>query len=56
MLRMDPNNTMRVAMYWMPDRKRKRCRPRETRRRTVEGGFKEMGLTWGRQTSTPKTA
>ena len=36
-----------VAMRWTPDGKRKRGRPRESQRRSVEREIKEKGWSWG---------
>ena len=38
----------RIALRWTPDGQRKRGRPKETWRRTVEREMKEKGWTWGR--------
>ena len=45
-LRMDPNAIARVALRWTPEGKRKRGRPRQTWRRTVEGEMKDLGHLW----------
>ena len=37
----------RIALRWTPDGKRKRGRPKETWRRTVEKEMKNNGWTWG---------
>ena len=37
----------RIAIRWTPDGQRKRGRPKETWRRTVEREMKEKGWTWG---------
>ena len=41
-------NTMhaKVALYWTPDGKRKRGRPREIWRKTVAREMKEKGWSW----------
>ena len=43
-LRMEKEATPRTAITWAPEGKRKRVRPRETRRRTVDKELKEFGL------------
>ena len=46
-LRMEPDSIPRTAITWAPEGKRKRGRPRETWRRTVEREKREMGFeTW----------
>ena len=46
-LRMDHCSHLRIALTWVPEGKRKRGRPRETWRRTIEREMKENGLgTW----------
>ena len=46
-LRMDYHSHPRSALTWVPEGKRKRGRPRETWRRTIERELKENGLgTW----------
>ena len=46
-LRMDHHSHPRIALTWVPEGKRKRGRPRETWRRTVERELKKKGLrTW----------
>ena len=46
-LRMDHHSHPRIALTWVPEGKRKRGRPRETWRRTIERELKENGLgTW----------
>ena len=45
--RMDPSAIPRVAMRWTPPGKRKRGRPKQTWRRSVEKEMKELGWTWG---------
>ena len=40
------NVTWRTAQRWTADSKRRRGRPKETWRRTVEKEMKECGLTW----------
>ena len=44
----------RVAMCWTPDGKRKRGRPRETWRRSVEREIKEKGWSWGQVVNLEK--
>jgi len=46
-LRMPPAALPRVALRWTPDGHRKRGRPKETWRRTVEKEMKENSWTWG---------
>jgi len=48
-LRMPPAALPRVALRWTPDGRRKRSRPKETWRRTVEKEMKENSWTWGHQ-------
>ena len=43
-LRMDKNKHVRTALTWTPEGKRKRGRPKETWRRTVERELKELGF------------
>ena len=45
-LRMPNTRTAKVALHWTPDGKRKRGRPKETWRRTVEREMKERGWSW----------
>ena len=46
-LRMDHYSHPRIALTWVPEARRKRGRPRETWRRTIERELKENGLgTW----------
>ncbi|KAK3105137.1 hypothetical protein FSP39_017997 [Pinctada imbricata] len=45
-LRKDPNNITREAIYWTSDGKRKRGRPKTTWRRTAESELKQIGLSW----------
>ena len=40
-------NISRTALHWTPEGKRKRGRPRNTWRRTVENEMKEANETWG---------
>ena len=46
-LRREKNSITRTALHWTPEGKRKRGRPKNTWRRTVEGEMKEMNNTWG---------
>ena len=46
-LRMQPGSIPRVALHWTPEGKRKRDRPKQTWRRTVEEEMREWGHTWG---------
>ena len=51
-LRMDNNSHPRTALTWVPEGKRKRGRPRETWRRTVERELKARDLrTWAEAAS-----
>lgn len=45
-LRMDQNSITRVSLRWTPEGRRKRGRPKQTWRRTVEGEMKEWNHTW----------
>ena len=45
--RMEPSSIPKVAMRWTPDGKRKRGRPKETWRRSVEKEMKDNGWSWG---------
>ena len=45
-LRKETSNITRVSLRWTPTGKRKRGRPKETWRRTIENEMKELGLTW----------
>ena len=47
-LRQQTTAFTRIALRWTPDGQRKRGRPKETWRRTVEREMKEKGWTWGR--------
>ena len=47
LLRRPYNHIGRIALRWTPDGKRKRGRPKETWRRTVEKEMKGQGWTWG---------
>ena len=44
--RMEKEAVPKVALRWTPDGKRKRGRPKETWRRTVEREMKENKITW----------
>ncbi|KAL5010020.1 hypothetical protein ScPMuIL_012325 [Solemya velum] len=46
-LRKPADDLTRVAMRWTPEGKRKRGRPKNTWRRTVEAEIREYGYTWG---------
>ena len=51
-LKIDLKSHPRIALTWVPQGKRKRVRPRETWRRTVERELKEKGLrTWAEAAS-----
>ena len=43
---MSPGAMPKTALRWTADGKRRRGRPKETWRRTVEKEMKECGLTW----------
>ena len=47
-LRQKTDSLSRVALRWTPDGRRKRGRPKETWRRTIDREMKERGWTWGR--------
>ena len=47
-LRQQTTALITIALRWTPDGQRKRGRPKETWRRTVEREMKEKGWTWGR--------
>ena len=52
-LRMKPDSLPRTALNWAPEGKRKRGRPRETWRRTVEKERSQMGFkAWTEATRT----
>ena len=46
-LRREPDNIVRIALHWTPEGRRKRGRPKNTWRRTVEGELKTFNHTWG---------
>ena len=46
-LRKEPDHISRIALHWTPEGKRKRGRPRNTWRRTVEAEMKDWNETWG---------
>ena len=48
-LRQQTTALTRIALRWTPDGQRKRGRPKDTWRRTVEREMKEKGWTWGRR-------
>ena len=51
-LRMDHHSHPRIALTWVPEGKRNRCRPRETWRRKVERELRENRLrTWANAAS-----
>ena len=46
-IRKDRDSTTRTALRWTPDSgRRKRGRPRETLRRTIEAEMRTAGKTW----------
>ena len=54
-LRMEPDSLPRTAITWAPEGKRKRGRPKETWRRTVERDWREMEFeTWREAEQVPK--
>ena len=54
-LRMAPNRNPHVALSWAPSGKRRRGRPRETWRRTVEKERAELGLaSWAAAAAVAK--
>ena len=46
-LRREPDHISRIALHWTPEGKRKRGRPRNTWRRTVESEMNLWNETWG---------
>jgi predicted ArsR family transcriptional regulator len=46
-IRKNRNSITRTALYWTEEGKRKRGRPKNTWRHTVEGEMKTMNNTWG---------
>ena len=44
--RMSPGALLKTALRWTADGKRRRGRPKETWRRTVEKEMQKCGLTW----------
>ena len=46
-MRREQDNITSTALHWTPEGKRKRWRPRNTWRRTVEAELKTMQHTWG---------
>ena len=46
-LRREHNNITRTALHWTPEGKRKRGRPKNTWRRTVEAELKTLHHSWG---------
>ena len=47
MLRMEQKRIPKKGVRWNPPGKRKQVRPKMTLRKTFEGDFKKMELTWG---------
>lgn len=45
-LRMEKDSIPKVALRWTPEGKRKRGRPKQTWRRTVEGEIKDLNHSW----------
>ena len=54
-MRREQDNITRTALHWTPEGKRKRGRPRNSWRRTVEAELKTMHHTWGTFRSSPGT-
>ncbi|KAK7112920.1 hypothetical protein V1264_012294 [Littorina saxatilis] len=48
-LQRQQDNITRTALHWTPEGKRKRRRPKNTWRRTVEGELQTLNQTWGRR-------
>ena len=46
-LRKEPGNIARTALYWTLEGKQERGRPKNTWRRTVEGEMKTLNHIWG---------
>ena len=46
-IRRDQNSITRTALHWTPEAKRKRRRPKNTWRRTVDGELLSMNNIWG---------
>ena len=46
-MRREKDSIPRVAMFWTPEGKRRKGRPRTNWRRTVENEMKDMNKTWG---------
>ena len=46
-LRKPADNVTRRGLWWTPQGKRKRGRPKTTWRRSTEAEMKDAGLTWG---------
>ena len=46
-LRQDEESLAKTALYWTPEGKRRRGRPKTTWRRTVEAEMRNGGKTWG---------
>ncbi len=46
-LRMEQKRIPKMGLRWNPPGKRKQGRPKMTLRKTFEGEFKKMELTWG---------
>lgn len=47
LLRRDSDSIIKIALFWTPEEKRKRGRPKVTWRRTVEAEIKEQKRNWG---------
>ena len=45
-MRKEPGNITRQALEWNPQGKRKRGRPKQTWRRSLQSELKASGLTW----------
>ena len=46
-IRRDEDSFIKTALHWTPEGKRKRGRPRNTWRRTMESDLQSMGNKWG---------
>ena len=46
-LRRGPDSIIKTALFWTPEGKRKRGRPKITLRRTVEAEMREQKKSWG---------
>ena len=53
-LRMPTESIPKVALRWMPHRRRKSGRPKTTWQKTVMAELQEMGLSWGEAQAAAK--